>query len=86
MFVHVSKPDFDIFCEVEKRAVECGWAAVWDEGFRMSLDQIVQVHVAVRVNINRADSAASQHDLAPLGTPTRLLVARNTRDNPHVTK
>jgi hypothetical protein len=75
VLVHVAKARFHIFCGAEKRAIERGRAAVGNQGLRMAIDQIVQVHVAVRVNIDRAGAAASYRDLAALPWRARLLSA-----------
>jgi hypothetical protein len=72
MLIHVAEAGFHILGRAEKRAIKRGRAAVWDECFRMALDQIVQIHVTVRVDVNRADAAASKHDLAALPCRPRL--------------
>jgi hypothetical protein len=41
----------------------------------MALDQIVQIDVTVRVDINRADAATSKHELAALPCRDRLRCA-----------
>ena len=76
VLVHVAKARVHIFCGAEKRAIERGRAAVGNQGFRMALDQIVQVHVAVRVNVNRADAAASHMIWRRFPVARRLLSAR----------
>ena len=76
VFVHVAKPGFEIFCGAEKRAVEGGRAAVGNIGFGMPFDKIVQIDIAVRVDVYRADAAAGQHNLAAFRDPGRLLAGR----------
>lgn len=43
-----------------------------ERGFRMSFDQIVQVHIAVSVNVNGADAATAHRDLSAFACGARL--------------